>query len=148
MASETFIIKSLIAQNAIMLIFLGIVASLMGYALLKKKPKHIVAFSIWLILVVWFFNSPFFGFSAVTVSPEGIKLNYGIVSFRNDMLHLDVEWKVETYMSGIRKAERLYFISIGDRHSMKVKGQKKLQLLQSIGKSIDQMKSGSSTMSQ
>jgi hypothetical protein len=145
MAPETFIIRSIFAQNTIMLLFLGIVASLLVYSLLKKRPKHIVAFSVWLVLVVWFFNSPFFGFSAVTVSPEGIKLNYGILSFRNDVLHLNTEWKVETYMSGIRRAKRLYFISIGDRHSMKVKGQNKLRLLQSVGKSIDLMKSGSST---
>lgn len=143
MAQETFIIRSLLAQNIIMLLFLGIVASLLVYSLLKKRPKQIVAFSIWLVAVVWFFNSPFFGFSVVTVSPEGIKLNYGILSFRNDLLQLNAEWKVETYMSGIRRAKRLYFISIGGHQSMKVKGQKKLQLLQSVGKSIDLMRSGS-----
>ena len=145
MTSETFIIKSLFVQNVIMLLFLGIVASLLVYSLLKMRPKQILVFSIWFVLVIWFFNSRFFGFSAVTVRPEGIKLNYGILSFRNDMLHLNAQWKVETYMSGLRRTKRLYFLSIGDHHSMKVRGQEKFRLLQSVGKSIDLMKSGGSS---
>jgi len=141
MDSEIFIIKSLYIQNSIMLTFLCVVVSFLVHSILKKKPKHIVVFSIWLLLVLWFFNSPFFGFSAVSVSPTGIKLNYGILSFRNDLLSIDSEWKVETYMAGIRKNKRLHFISIGGRQSMNVRGVKKLHLLEKIGESIERTKS-------
>ncbi|MGD8229220.1 MAG: hypothetical protein PVH82_02940 [Desulfobacteraceae bacterium] len=140
MDSELFIIKSLFIQNAIMLISLGVVFSLLIHALIKKRRKHSAVFTIWLVLVLWFFNSAIFGFSAVSVSQEGIRLSYGVLSLRNDLLPLDSEWKVETYLSGIRKSKRLYYITIGGRQSMKVKGEDKRQLLQKIGESIDHMK--------
>jgi hypothetical protein len=141
MGKETFIIKSLFVQNTIMLTFLGVVASLLLYSLLKKRLKHMAVFSIWLCLVLWFFNSPFFGFSAVSVGPKGIELNYGVLSLRNDTLPLDSEWRVETYLAGIRKNERLYFMSIAERRSMKVKGEGMKHLLLSIGESIVREKS-------
>ena len=99
-------------------------------------------FSIWLVLVLWFFNSPIFGFSAVSVGQDAIRLSYGILSLRNDLLPIDSKWKVETYLSGIRKNKRLYFITIGDRQSMKVKGEDKRRLLESIGEAIDRIQSG------
>ena len=89
----------------------------------------------------WFFNSPFFGFSAVSVSREGIRLNYGILSLRNDLLPLESSWKVENYWGGIRKMERLHFLRIGDRESMKVSGAEALKNLQDIGSAIDEMRS-------
>ena len=141
MDSEIFIIRSLYIQNSIMLIFLCVVVSFLIYSILKKKPKHIVVFSIWLCLVLWFFNSPFFGFSAVSVGPAGMKLNYGIVSFRNDLLPIDSGWKVETYMAGIRRNKRLHYITIGGRRSMKVRGVKELRLLEKIGESIERTRS-------
>ena len=141
MGAEIFIIKSLYIQNTIMLTFLCVVVSFLIYSILKKRPKHTVVFFIWLFLVIWFFNSPFFGFSAVSVNPTGIRLTYGILSFRNDLLPIDSDWQVETYMSGIRKNKRLYLISIADRRSMRVKGVKKLHLLRNIGESIERMKS-------
>jgi len=137
MTTEIFAIKSLFVQNAIMLSFLGIVVCLLIRSLFKKRLKHIIVFSIWLLLVIWFFNSPFFGFSTVTVSPKGIKLNYGILSFGNDVLPINSQWKVETVMSGIRRNKRLYFITIGGRQSMNVKGRKELHLLQTIGEAIN-----------
>jgi hypothetical protein len=140
MATETHIIKSLYIQNAIMLSFLGVVVSFLIHSLLKKRPKHFVVFCVWLFIVVWFFNSPFFGFSAVAVSPEGIKLNYGVLSFRNDRLPIDSEWEILSHMSGIRRNKKLYYISIGDRESMKVRGTKNLRLLEKIGESIEGMK--------
>jgi hypothetical protein len=142
MDSEIFTIKSLFIHNAIMLISLGVVFSLLIHAIIKKRRKHSAVFTIWLVLVLWFFNSTIFGFSAVSVSQDGIRLNYGILSLRNDLLPLDSEWKVETYLSGIRKSKRLYFITIGGRQSMKVKGEDKRRLLQSIGKAIDRIQSG------
>ena len=145
MDSETFIIKSLFVQNAIMLISVGVVFSLLIHAIIKRRRKHMAVFTIWLILVLWFFNSTIFGFSAVSVGQDGIRLRYGILSLRNDLLPLNSEWKVETYLSGIRKTKRLYFIAIGGRQSMKVKGEDKRRLLQNIGESIDRMKASDST---
>ncbi|NIR17696.1 MAG: hypothetical protein GWN86_28845 [Desulfobacterales bacterium] len=142
MDSEIFIIKSLFIQNAIMLISLGVVLSLLIHAIIKKRRKHTAVFTIWLVLVLWFFNSTIFGFSAVSVGQDGIRLSYGILSLRNDLLPVDSEWEVETYLSGIRKSKRLYFITIGGRQSMKVKGEDKRRLLQSIGKAIDRIQSG------
>jgi hypothetical protein len=141
MDSEIFIIKSLFLQNAVMLLSLSVVFFLLVHSIIKKRRKHTTVFAIWLILVLWFFNSPLFGFSAVSVGKDGIRLKYGILSLRNDRLPLESEWKVETYLSGIRKNKRLYFMTIGGRQSMKVKGENKRHLLQSIGKSIDRIRS-------
>ena len=142
MNTETFIIKSIYIQNTIMLCFLGLAISFLLYSILKKRKKHIVVFSIWVFLVLWFFNSSFFGFSAVSVSLKGIKLNYGILSIRNDLLPIDSKWGINTYLSGIRKNKKLYYISIGEHQSMKVKGLKDFQLLEKIGESIERMKRG------
>jgi len=142
MAPEIYIIKSIHVQNAIMLTFLGVTVAFLIHSVLKKRPKHIAVFSVWVLLVLWFFNSPFFGFSTVSLSREGIRLNYGILSFRNELLPPDSDWKVETYLSGIRKNKKLYFISIAGRRSMKVKGEKDLNLLGRIGESIERMKAG------
>ncbi len=140
MTTETFVIKSLYIQNTIMLSLFGLVMFFLMHSILKKRRRHIAIFSIWLFIVVWFFNSPFFGFSAVAVSPKGIKINYGILSFRNDLLPLNCEWEVETYMSGIRRNRRLYFISIGGRQSMKVRALKDLHVLEKIGETIERVK--------
>ena len=112
----------------------------MVYSLVKRKPKHLIASFVWTIIVVWFFNSPFFGFSAVSVSPEGIRLNYGILSLRNDLLPIDSQWKVETHLSGLRKMKKLYLIRIADRESMKVRRNEGLGLLEKIGGAIEDMK--------
>ena len=138
MIPETFIIKSLFIQNTIMLFSLSIVVFLLIRSLAKKKVKHTIVFSVWVLIVFWFFNSPFFGFSAVSVSSGGIQLNYGILSFtKNTVLPLDSPWKIETSFSGIRKMKKLYFIRIADRKSMKVRGGKDYILLQAIGRAID-----------
>ncbi len=142
MDSEIFIIKSLFFQNAVMVISLAVVFFLLVHSIIKKRRKHTTVFALWLLLVLWFFNSPLFGFSAVSVGQDGIRLDYGILSLRNDRLSLHSEWKVETYLSGIRKSKRLYFITIGGRQSMKVKGADKRLLLQNIGESIDRIRSG------
>lgn len=142
MDTEIFVIKSLNIQNAIMLTSLAAVVSLLVYSMVKRRPKHVMVFTVWVFLVLWFFNSPFFGFSTVSVSLEGIRLQYGILSWRNVLLPPDSAWTVDTYLSGIRKNKRLHFISIAGRQSMKVKGEEKLQLLKRIGESIDRMKAG------
>jgi len=110
------------------------------YSFAKSKLKYLIASFVWIIIVVWFFNSPFFGFSAVSVGPEGIRLNYGILSLRNDLLPIESQWKVETHFSGIRKMKKLYLIRIGDRESMKVRRNEGLRLLERIGGAIEDMK--------
>jgi len=138
MYPETFIIKSLFVQNMIMLFSLGIVVFLLIRSLVKKNVKHTIVFSVWVLIVFWFFNSPFFGFSAVSISPGGIQLNYGILSFKkNTVLPIDSPWKIETSFSGIRKMKKLYFIRISDHKSMKVRGEKDFSLLQAIGRAIE-----------
>jgi len=139
MVSQTFIIKSIYIQNSIMLLSLGVVLFFLFRSLWRKKLKHAAIFSIWVLIVFWFFNSHFFGFSTVCVSTEGIRLNYGFLSSRNTALPLDSSWKIETYLSGIRKMKKLYFIRITDHQSMKVRGGK-LSLLKEIGGAIDKRK--------
>ena len=140
MESQTFIIKSLIVQNAIMLLSLGVLLFFLIQSLRRKRQKSVIASFIWIGILFWFFNSPFFGFSAVSVSREGIRLNYGILSLRNDLLPLESSWKVENYLGGIRKMERLHFLRIGNRESMKVRGAEALKNLQDIGSAIDRMR--------
>jgi hypothetical protein len=104
----------------------------------QKKPKHLLASLIWLGIVVWFFNSPFFGFSTVSVNPESIDVNYGILSLKNDRLPITSPWEIETHTLGLRKMKTAYLIRIGDRKSMKVRRGKGLELLTGIGETIDE----------
>jgi hypothetical protein len=140
MDTDTFIIKSVYVQNGIMLTFLGVAIAFLVHSVFKKRPKHIAVFSVWVLLVIWFFNSPFFGFSAVSAGPEGININYGVLSFQNSRLPLDSTWEVKTYLGGIRKNRRLYYIIIGGHRSMKVKWEGE-PLLREIGESIDRFRS-------
>ncbi|HDZ91605.1 MAG: hypothetical protein JRJ09_17185 [Deltaproteobacteria bacterium] len=140
MAEQTFIIKSLFVQNSIMLLALGAVILFFVFALVKKRPKHLIASLVWLGIVLWFFNSPFFGFSAVCVSPKGIRLEYGILSIRDTLLPIESPWKVEMRQSGLRKLKKLYLIRIADRESMKVGRRQGLALLKKIGDAIDRLK--------
>jgi hypothetical protein len=141
MTPHTFFIKSLFVQNGIMLLSLGVVFFLLLRALRKRNKKHSAVFLVWLFIILWFFNSPFFGYSAVTVGPGGIRLNYGILSLRNTVLPLDSDWAIETSFSGVKKTKRLYALRIGDRRSMKVRWKSGHDLLQEIGTTIDRMKS-------
>jgi hypothetical protein len=140
MEVHTFVIKSLLLQDTIMLCSLGIVLFFLVRSFIKRKSKHIVVFLAWTGIVIWFFNSSFFGFSAVTVSREGIKVNYGILSFRNKTLPLDTQWKIETSPSGLLKISKLYFIQIDEHRSMRVKGKNDLVLLRRIGDTIVHMR--------
>lgn len=140
METETFIIKSIFVQNTIMLLSLGVVLFIFIISLKKKRQKSVVASLIWIGILFWFFNSPFFGFSAVSVSREGIRMNYGILSLRNDLLPLDSSWKVENYFGGLRKMKRLHFLRIGNHESMKVRGEAATKNLEEIGAAIDLMR--------
>jgi len=140
MESQTFAIKSLMVQNAVMLFSLGIVVFFLLRAFMKGRLKHVVVFVVWVGIVLWFFNSPVFGFSRLTVSPKGIQVQYGILSFRNTTLGLETKWEIETRLSGIIRTTKLYDIRVGEHRSMRVKGKRGLELLQKIGLSIDGVK--------
>lgn len=142
MTGETFIIKSLFIQNTIMMISLGAVIAFLTAALLKKRPKQVAAAVIWVGIVLWFFNSAYFGFSAVSVGPEGIHLNYGLLSVRNDLLRIDSPWEIVTTFSDIRKMKKVYLIRIGDRDSMRVRGDEGRALLERIGEVIESQRAG------
>ncbi|MBW1682032.1 MAG: hypothetical protein JRJ35_18260 [Deltaproteobacteria bacterium] len=139
MEPRVFEIKSLAVQNAIMLACLGVVVILLIRGAVRKSPRHVMVFSAWTLIILWFFNSPFFGFSAVTVSNRGIGVDYGILSFRNAVLPLTTTWRIETRLSGIKKTRRLYLLVLGDHESMKV-GRGGLSLLKEVGGAIDRMK--------
>ena len=136
---QTFVIRSLWVQNTAMLLSLGVVVFLFGRFLLEKKPRHTLVCFVWILLVLWFFNSRFFGFSVVRVTPSGIEIHYGVLSWRNTVLPIHTPWRIENRFSGIRKTGRLYFLKIDGHESMKVKGRKDLELLQAVGKAIDRM---------
>ncbi len=138
---QTFTIKSLYVQNTVMIFSLSVVVLFLFHAIVRKKLINIVVLSIWVFIVFWFFNSAFFGFSQVSVTPDEIQLEYGILSFKKSVLPLDSHWEIETYFGGIRKMKKLYFLKIAEHQSMKVRGSKKLNLLQEIGAAIDEMKS-------
>ena len=138
MDTQIFIIKSLAVQNSIMLIALGVVLFFIFYSFSKKKSKYLLASLIWLVIVLWFFNSPFFGFSTVSISREGIDVNYGVLSLKNDRLPIMSPWKIETIASGLRRMKKVYLMRIGDRENMKVRRGKGLDLLKDIGAVIDE----------
>ncbi|OQY42097.1 MAG: hypothetical protein B6240_14325 [Desulfobacteraceae bacterium 4572_87] len=138
MDTQFFVIKALWVQNSVMLLALGLVLFFLLYSIREKKPRHLLASTIWLAIVLWFFNSPFFGFSTVAVNPEGIEINYGILSFKNHILPITSPWEVVTAPSGIRRLKRVHFITIGNHESMKVRGRDDLNLLNRIGVAIDE----------
>jgi len=140
MEPVTFTIKSMVVQNTIMILALGTVVGFFVIALAKKSPKHILVSFIWLLGIIWFFNSPFFGFSRVSVAPRGIRIDYGVLSFKNTMLPLNTPWKVESHISGIRRMKRVYTLRIGQHQSMRVKSREDLAMLKEIGKTIDRMR--------
>lgn len=139
MEAVVFTIKSMFVQNLVMLSVAFLLGGLIFWAAITRRPKHLVAGLIWAGIVLWFFNSPFFGFSQATVSPSGIALKYGILSFRNITLPLDTKWSIESRSKGIMKLKKVYFIRIGRHVSMRVGARDKGILLE-LGKKIDEMK--------
>ncbi|RLB84402.1 MAG: hypothetical protein DRH15_04800 [Deltaproteobacteria bacterium] len=136
----TFTIKSIAVQDTIMLLALGVVVFFLVLALRKKSSKHILVSFIWLLAVLWFFNSPLFGFSRVTVSTAGIKIEYGVLSLRNTTVPLDTPWKIESHASGLRRLRKVYTLRIGNHQSMRVKSREDLELLKEIGRAIDEVR--------
>ena len=145
MESQLFIIKSIYVQDGIMFLALAGLIFLLIKSFLNKKIKVLIASAVWIVIVLWFFNT-YFGFSSVRVSPDGIKLNYGVLSPKNTILSINSTWKIEDYLSGIRKNRRVFYIKIADRDSMGVTG-RNAKVLEEIGAAIDKMKSQESDLS-
>ncbi len=140
METQTFFIRSVMVQNVIMGIIVAIIVGVLIRSMWKQKMSHIIAVAIWGLIAVWFFNGPFWGFSAVTVSPEGLKVHYGFLSvYRNKTLPVDTHWKIRKYLGGIRKLKNLYFFELADHQSLKVRGRDKLEVLQALGAAIDRI---------
>ena len=72
MEAQTFFVRSVMVQNVIMGILAAIIVGVLIRSIRKQKMSHMIAVAIWGLIAVWFFNGPFWGFSAVTVSPEGL----------------------------------------------------------------------------
>ena len=142
MNTETFVIKSILVQNGIMAIVAAILLFLLYKAAKKRISRHIVAVSAWCLIVLWFFNGPLWGFSAVTVCPDGITLHYGILSIiKNTTLPVSTHWKIQTYLGGVRRLNRLYYLELSDHSSMKVQNRQDLAVLQDIGRAINRLNS-------
>ena len=141
MEIETFYIRSLAVQHVIMAIVALILCFLLVRSFLKKQTLHVIAIALWMGFFVWFFNGPFWGFSAVTVSPQGIELHYGFLSvFKPRHLPPDTYWKIQDYRGGIRRLKQLHYFKLDDDiNSLRVRGTDKLKTLESIGAAIDRI---------
>lgn len=140
MATEIFFIRSLTVQNVIMGIIAAIIAGLFIRSILQRKSRHTVAVVIWALIALWFFNGPLWGFSAVTVSPNGLKLHYGFLSvFRNASLPPDTSWRIRMYMGGLKRTAKLYYLELAGHKSLKVQGSDRLETLKAIGAAIDRL---------
>ena len=138
METHTFFIRSVMVQNVIMAIIAVIIVGLLIRFVRRKHVKYAVAVGLWGLIALWFFNGPFWGFSAVTVGPEGLRVHYGFLSvFRNATLPVDSPWKIFRYKGGIRKLKNLYFFQLPNHQSLKVRGQDKVEILKAIGAAID-----------
>jgi len=138
MEVHTFFIRSVMVQNVIMAIITAIIVGLLIRFVRRKQVNYAVAVGLWGLVALWFFNGPFWGFSAVTVAPEGLTVHYGFLSvFRNATLPVDSHWKICQYKGGIRKLKNLYFFQLPSHQSLKVRGQDKLEILKALGAAID-----------
>ena len=140
MDPQTFFIRSVTVQNVIMAIIVAIIAGVLIRCLWKLQGKNTIAVFIWAMIALWFFNGPLWGFSAVTVSPQGLQIQYGFLSvFKNTTLPLDTHWKICRYLGGIRKLKNLYYFQLMNHKSLKVRGADKLEMLQALGAAIDKI---------
>ena len=138
MEIQTFCIRSLVVQNIIMGIVVAIIVTLLVRCLWKRKYSHLILVLSWGLIVLWFFNGPLWGFSAVTVSPKGLEIHYGFLSvFRNTTLPVHTQWKIRRYQGGIRKLNNLYFFQLSDHRSLKVGGVEKIGVLRALGDYIN-----------
>ncbi len=123
MEAQTFFIRSVMVQNVIMGIVAAIIVGLLIRFIRERKFNYVIAIVLWGGVALWFFNGPFWGFSAVTVSSEGVEVHYGFLSvFRNTTLPVQSYWKIRRYLGGIRKLKKLYFFQLANHRSLKVRG--------------------------
>ena len=140
MEPQTYFIRSLLVQNVVMGIVAAILLGLLVRFLIQGQRKYLLVLGLWGAIALWFFNGPFWGFSAVTVSPAGLTVHYGFLSvFRNTTLPVNSQWKIHRYWGGIRKLKKLYFFKLPGHESLKVRGQDKLETMQALGAAIDRL---------
>ena len=140
MQAETFFIRSVMVQNVIMGIIVAIIVWLLVRTIRKQNFTHVILVVAWGLIALWFFNGPLWGFSAVTVSPDGVKIHYGFLSvFRNKTLPVHSQWKIHTYLGGIRRMKRLFFFQFPNHRSLKVRGADKFEVMKALGAAIDDL---------
>ena len=140
MEAQNFFIRSVMVQNVIMGIILAIIAGILIRCILRRQAQYTILVVIWAGIAFWFFNGPFWGFSAVTVSPEGLKVHYGFLSvYRNTTLPVDTHWKICKYLGGIRKLKNLCYFQLANHQSLKVRGPGKVETLKALGAAIDRL---------
>jgi len=140
MEPQTYFIRSLMVQNVIMGIVTAILVGLFFRFLLRGQRKYMLVVGLWGGIALWFFNGPFWGFSAVTVDPAGLTVHYGFLSvFQNTTLPVNSQWKIRRYLGGIRKLKNLYFFKLPGHKSLKVQGQDSIETMQALGEAIDRL---------
>jgi hypothetical protein len=140
MEAQTFFVRSVMVQNVIMGIIVAIILALLIRTIRRQNLTHVVLVVAWGLIALWFFNGPFWGFSAVTASPEGLEIHYGFLSvFRNTTLPVNSQWKIRRYLGGIRKLKKLYFFQLPGHRSLKIRGADKLEVLKALGAAIDDL---------
>jgi len=88
--AQTFYLRSVMVQNTVMGIAVAIIALLLIRFIMDRKHKQVILVVLWGLFTLWFFNAPFWGFSAVTVSPQGLKVDYGFLAvYKNTTLPPD-----------------------------------------------------------
>lgn len=116
----TLAIKSLGVQNTIMISGLCLVLIFGAVGVFRKRRIQIVLAGAWLVALVWFFHSPYWRFSAVTLHQDGMELNYGLLSFKDTVVPLETPVRIESTFSGFPKPKKLYCLIIGEYRSMRV----------------------------
>jgi hypothetical protein len=84
---------------------------------------------LWFILIFWFFNSQFWGFSALTQHDDTLTLHYGVLSLlKNESIPMNKTRSIESSFSGFPQYKRLYYLVIDERRSMGVEQRDKKNL--------------------
>jgi hypothetical protein len=140
MEAQTFFIRSVMVQDVIMAVIVAIIVGVLIRAIRSQKTTHVILVVMWGAIALWFFNGPLWGFSAVTVSPRGLKIHYGFLSvFRNTTLPVKTHWKIQSYLGGIRRMKRLLFFQLDNHQSLKVRGRDKFEIMEALGAAVDRL---------
>lgn len=126
MIEQNLVIKALYVQNGLMITIFGVIFFLILLGIWKKNFRFVGICSLWIVLFFWFFNSQFWGFSALTLKDERIYLRYGLCSiFKNKSVSTQIRPKIESDFSGFPQYKHLYFLVIGNYKSMGVEKENK-----------------------